>query len=90
MLAEIQREANESLQQKVSSFNKRGVYCAYKLEGKAVPPARAILKEAEQGYSIVVMGTHGRNVLLSGFFGSTARETILNAKIPVITVHSGK
>jgi nucleotide-binding universal stress UspA family protein len=90
ILAEIQREATESLQQKVSSFNKRGVYCSYKLERKAVPPASAILKEAEQGYSIIVMGTHGRNVLLSGFFGSTVRETILNAKIPVITVQSGR
>lgn len=90
MLAEIQREASETLQQKVISFNKRGVYCSYKLEEKEVTPATAILEEAEQGHSIIVMGTHGRNVLLSGFFGSTVRETILNAKIPVITVHSGR
>jgi nucleotide-binding universal stress UspA family protein len=90
MLVEVQREASESLQQKVSTFNKRGVYCAYKLEEKEVTPATAILKEAEQGHSIIVLGTHGRNVLLSGFFGSTVRETILKAKIPVITVHSGR
>jgi nucleotide-binding universal stress UspA family protein len=90
MLAEIQKEAGESLQKKVSSFKKRGVSCTSKLESEAVPPASAILKEAEQGYSIVVMGTHGRNVLQNAFFGSTARKTILNAKIPVITVRSGR
>lgn len=90
MEAEITKEANESLQKKVSSFNKRGVSCIYKLVSESGPPASAILKEAEQGYSIIVMGSHGRNVLLNAFFGSTTRETILNAKIPVITVHSGR
>jgi nucleotide-binding universal stress UspA family protein len=60
------------------------------MEEKAVPSTCAVFREAGQGYALVVMGTHGRNAVLTAFFGSTARETILNAPVPVIIVHSGR
>jgi nucleotide-binding universal stress UspA family protein len=89
IISEMREEAASSLKRKTRFFQDRGVPCEYKIEDTVVVSACAVYQEAEKGYSIVVMGTHGRNALLNAFFGSTARETILNASIPVITVHSG-
>ena len=89
-LAGIQEDAIKTIEQKVRFFEKHNVPCYYKVDDKQLPSARAIYREGENDYSFVVMGTHGRNALLNAFFGSTARETILNASIPVITVHSVK
>jgi len=90
ILSRIREDTIESMKQKVRFFQKHGVPCEYKVEEKAITSACAIYQESERAYSIVVMGTHGRNALLNAFFGSTARETILSASIPVITVHSGR
>jgi nucleotide-binding universal stress UspA family protein len=83
-------EAIEAMKRKVSYFEKRGVACGYKVEEKALTSLCAVYQESESGYAFVVMGTHGRNALLNAFLGSTARETILHAAVPVITVHSGR
>jgi nucleotide-binding universal stress UspA family protein len=90
ILAGIQEDAVEVIEQKVRFFEKHGVPCYYKVDDKQILSACAIYQEGEKGYSFVIMGTHGRNALLNAYFGSTARETILNASIPVITVHSVK
>ena len=90
ILDRVREDSVASLQQKVRFFQGRGVPCAYLVEEKAVVPACAVFQEAEQDYSFVVMGTHGRGAVLNAFFGSTARETVLNAPVPVIVVHSGK
>jgi nucleotide-binding universal stress UspA family protein len=90
ILAETRDDAVESLKQKVSFFQKHGVPCEYKIEAKAIVSACGVYQEGESGYSLIIMGTRGKNTLLNAFFGSTARETILKAPIPVITVHSGR
>ena len=89
-LAGIQEDAIKKIEQKVRFFEKQGVPCYYKVDDKQISSACAIYQEGKRGYSFVIMGTHGRNALLNAYFGSTARETILNASIPVITVHSIK
>jgi len=89
IITQIKEEAVAALKQKARLFQKNGIPCDYKVEDNAVISACAVYQEAEKNYSIIMMGTHGRNALLNAFFGSTARETILNAAIPVITVHSG-
>jgi len=89
IINQIRNEAAATLNQKTRFFQKHGIPCEYKVEDNAIISACAVYQEAENNYSIIVMGTHGRNALLNAFFGSTARETILNASIPVITVHSG-
>jgi nucleotide-binding universal stress UspA family protein len=86
----IRDGAVQSLQRKADFFQKHGVPCEYKIEDKPLLSSCAVYQESARGYSFIVMGTHGRNVLLEAYFGSTARETILKASIPVITVHSGK
>jgi len=90
ILAGIQEDAIKAIEQKARFFEKHKVPCYYKVDDKRIPSACSIYQEGEKDYSFVVMGTHGRNALLNAFFGSTARETILNASIPVITVHSVK
>jgi nucleotide-binding universal stress UspA family protein len=90
IIVQIRDEAAATLKQKARFFQKHGIPCEYKVEDNAVISACAVYQEAENNYAIIVMGTHGRNALLNAFFGSTARETILNASIPVITVHSGQ
>lgn len=90
VLEKVREDTIATMQQKVRFFEARGVACAHAIEEKAVPSTCAVFQEALQGYSHVVMGTHGRNAVLTAFFGSTARETILNAPVPVIIVHSGK
>lgn len=88
IIDELRDDAIASIKRKTSFFQKHGVPCDYKVEEKAITSSCAVYQEGENGYSIVVMGTHGRNALLNSFFGSTARETILNATIPIIVVHS--
>jgi nucleotide-binding universal stress UspA family protein len=78
------------MKRKTGFFQKHGVTCDYKIEDKAITSTCAVYQECASGYSIVVMGTRGRNALLNAFFGSTAREAVLNSTIPVIIVHSGK
>ena len=86
----IRDAAVQSMERKADFFQKHGVLCEYKIEDKPLLSSCAVYQESARGYSFVVMGTHGRNVLLEAYFGSTARETILNAPIPVITVPSGR
>jgi nucleotide-binding universal stress UspA family protein len=81
-------DAIAALERKQAFFRKRGVQCECRLEEKALTSSCAVYRESE-GHSLVVMGTHGRNIVLESFFGSTARETILHAEVPVIVVHSG-
>jgi nucleotide-binding universal stress UspA family protein len=90
IIAESRDDAVDAMKRKTSFFRKHGVLCDYKVEEKAITSSCAVYQECESGCSIVVMGTHGRNALLNAFFGSTARETILNAAIPVVIVHSGR
>jgi nucleotide-binding universal stress UspA family protein len=90
LLAQIRDDAVASIKEKSRFFQKHGVPCTYIVEEKALSSACAVSQAGGSGYSMIVMGTHGRNALLNAFLGSTARETILNASIPVMTVHSGK
>ena len=62
--------------------------CDYRVEEKALTSPCAVHQESGDGYAFVVMGSHGRNALLTAFLGSTARETVMNAPVPVIIVHS--
>ncbi len=82
--------AVDALKRKTAFFQKHGVPCDYKIQEEAITSLCAVHEECASGYSIAVMGTRGRNALLNAFFGSTAREAVLNATIPVIIVHSGK
>ncbi len=89
VINDSRNDAAESMKRKAGLFQKHGVPCDFKVEEKTQTSQCAVYQEAESGYSLVIMGTHGKNAVLNAFFGSTARETILHAPIPVIVVHSG-
>ncbi|HUI44475.1 MAG TPA: universal stress protein [Nitrospirota bacterium] len=90
ILTQIRDDSSRLIEQKVRFFQSRGVPCDYKINEKYDVASSAVYQESEHGYSLAVMGTHGRNMLLEAYLGSTARETILNSSIPVIIVHSGR
>ncbi len=89
LLAEYRDEAAAIMKKKAAFFRKHGVPCTFLMKEEAVTSPCAVHQEAREGYLFVVMGTHGRSALLSAFFGSTAREAILSASVPVIVVHPG-
>ncbi len=88
LISDARQDAHDAMERKVSFFREHGVQCTHRIEERTLTSPCAVPQEAEEGYSFIVMGTHGRNALLNAFFGSTARETILCASVPVITVHS--
>ncbi len=88
IITDSRNDAHDGLKQKQAFFLKHGVPCEYRIEEKPATSSCAVYRESE-GCLLVVMGTHGRNIVLESFFGSTARETILHARVPVIVVHSG-
>ncbi|MFE8601509.1 universal stress protein [Archangium violaceum] len=49
--------------------------------------ADTILRLANTGYDLVVMGTHGRTGLARLFMGSVAQKVVARATCPVLTVH---
>ncbi len=90
ILSGIRDDSSQYLEQKASFFQSRGVPCEYIINEKDITASCAVYQEGERGFAMIVMGTHGRNMLLEAYLGSTARETILNSSIPVIIVRSGK
>jgi nucleotide-binding universal stress UspA family protein len=89
ILSQLREDSIKSLDQKTRFFQERGVPCDYKIDENDVLASCAVDQECRRGYTLAIMGTHGRNILLEAFLGSTARDTIMNSPIPVITVHSG-
>ncbi len=89
LVTDSRNDAISALKRKQTFIQNQGVRCEYQLEEKAVTSLCSVYQQSE-GYSLVVMGTHGRSRVVESFLGSTARETILHAGAPVIIVHSGK
>lgn len=87
---ERKKNAESRLRKRIKRFQKQGISCELKIVDGSARPSRSIVTEAAKGYSLVVMGTHGRNALITSFIGSAARETILGSRIPVVVVHSKK
>jgi len=54
--------------------------------------ARDVINQAaeEVGADLIVMGTHGRRGLSRALLGSVAEYVVRTAKVPVVTVRSGK
>ncbi len=53
-------------------------------------PADTILRVAQRGYDLVVMGTHGRTGLSRLLMGSVAQKVSARASCPVMTVHGAE
>lgn len=85
----MQRDAKDTLTAKRDRMRISMVDCEYIVADPRKQLSEALMAEAAKNYCLIVMGTHGkRNALLRAFLGSTARDTILQAEIPVVVVHS--
>ena len=52
-------------------------------------PWEQIAEEAEKGFDLVVMGTHGRKALPHLLLGSVAEKVVRASSPPVLTVRGG-
>ncbi|WP_413288082.1 universal stress protein [Bdellovibrio sp. HCB337] len=83
------RDAESLLEKKKRLFRRTLGNCEYVIAQQNKSISEALLEESANNYCMVVMGTHSRrNALTRAFLGSSARETILQAEIPVVVVHS--
>lgn len=83
------RDAESILEEKKRNFRKTIRHCDYKIATENKIVSESLLQEISDNYCMVVMGTHSRrNALVRAFLGSTARDTIQHAGIPVVVVHS--
>ena len=52
------------------------------------PHAEIVRFAKEQGFDLIVMGTHGRGFVAHAVVGSVAEKVVRHAPCPVLTVHS--
>jgi len=84
----MQRDAKDSLLLKRGRMRRSMVDCHFVIADPRQRLVETLLLEAAKDYCLIVMGTHSkRNALLRAFLGSTARDTILHAEVPVVIVH---
>jgi nucleotide-binding universal stress UspA family protein len=83
------RDATTILENKKQRIKKIIPHCDYKVAEMGQRLTESLLRESTLNYCLIVMGTHSRrHALVRSFIGGTARETILNAEVPVVVVHS--
>jgi nucleotide-binding universal stress UspA family protein len=88
---EVKTDSRKLLSKRVEKALKKGVPASFQLDDTTVSSSDAVLKEASRvSASLIIMGTHGRSKVSAAFFGRTARDVILGAAVPVVTVHSTK
>ena len=88
MFAELIKDAQSSLKSKAALWEKKGFNVTTVLNSEEEAVEKTLFKEARKGYSLIVMGTHGRNKFLTAFLGSTARRAIISSPVPVVVVRS--
>lgn len=83
------RDAELLLEKKKRRFRKTIGHCEYIIAKQNKSISESLLEETLGNYCMVVMGTHSRrNALVRAFLGSTARDMILRAGVPIVVVHS--
>ncbi|MGE5087271.1 MAG: universal stress protein [Bacillota bacterium] len=90
MFNQMVDDAQRALQRKARNWNKQGIKATSLLFEKEEPLEKSLKLQRTSEAGLIVMGTHGRNKIVSSFIGSTARKVILTSPAPVIVVHSIK
>jgi nucleotide-binding universal stress UspA family protein len=89
MFEEAKADALKRLAKLAQAFSKKGIAVETVLDDKTQSSSEAVLQQAKRSSaSLMILGTHGRSMVSSAFFGKTARDVVLEAETPVITVHS--
>lgn len=84
----LRKKSGQALKQKVQLFKAKRIKASFILDEKGPTSSAVLSKEAANNYQFLVMGTHGRNSLVSAFLGSTARQTLIATPIPTVIVRS--
>ncbi|MGE5085786.1 MAG: universal stress protein [Bacillota bacterium] len=84
----LTEKTTEAIMKKVKLFKASGVKCSYIIDTSEPTSQDALVAEGKKGYRYLIMGTHGRSSFVRAFLGSTAKEAILKASIPVIVIRS--
>ena len=84
----MRQKAGQALKKKAQLLKSKRLRASFILDEKGPISSHVIAGEALKDYQFLIMGTHGRNSLVSAFLGSTARQTLLSAPLPTIIVKS--
>lgn len=80
-------DAQRDLQRKIRELTKKGLNVKPHLfvkEERLLTSLKGLLEKVD----LIVMGTRGRNKVLTSFVGSTARDLIMSAPVPVIAIRN--
>ncbi len=91
MHAQMKTQAQKGLAKIADRLKRLKIDTTVELDTGTNSSADAVLAAiAKHSAGLVIMGTHGRSLLSSAFFGRTARDVILGAPVPVVTVRSSQ
>lgn len=89
LLTRLRDNAARRLEQQARKLSRKGIDVSFALDHATVSAADAVLEQARKSKAaLIVMGTHGRSMVAGAFFGRTARNVMLEATAPVVTVRS--
>jgi nucleotide-binding universal stress UspA family protein len=87
--SEVTARAKKALTKTATRLKRFGIEPTILIDDQKISSSDGVLSAVgKNSASLIVMGTHGRKLLASAFFGKTAREVILKSPVPVITVRS--
>ncbi len=99
---ELKRQKQEYLIQKIQArvetfcTEMATLHDSYQLLGQNIRiergnPQEVILETSQQmGADLIVMGTHGYNILKDAFIGGTARKVVRHSEVPVLVIRLPK
>ncbi len=83
---DIKKEAVTFIEKKVTRLKSRGFDCSYHIESENVDVAEGALSYAGNQFQLFVMGAQSHGFIGSTVLGSSVREMIRQAKVPVVVV----
>lgn len=90
MFNQMVEDAQRALQRKARTWERQGVKATFLLIEKEEGIEKSLKMQSSFRAGLIIMGTHGRNKVVSSFLGSTARKVLLASPVPVMIVHSIK
>jgi universal stress protein A len=84
----VKQNAERELDQFVAAARARGI-AVHEARSEPGSPAHAIVERArEDGYDLIILGTHGRTGLSHVLIGSVAERVVRHARCPVLSIRS--
>jgi nucleotide-binding universal stress UspA family protein len=87
-VADLTADLEKSLEAEARSVEDAGVAAVHTMLIQGVAQAEIVRLASEQGFDLIVMGTHGRTGLRHALLGSVAEKVVRKASCPVLTVRA--